>query len=68
MCEEANIIINGKTLDSRDSMTLRVALESFAMSLCSDDIGDDEHGQVMKKLYMQSVERIRVPLYGTKDD
>ncbi len=44
-------------------MTLRVALEGFAMDLSHNGLGDDEHGKVMTNLYLDSIKKIRVPLY-----
>jgi hypothetical protein len=63
MSEEAKIIVNGVELNSAQSSTLRVALESFSFSLMNEGLGEDEHGLTMVKLYMQRVEEIRKALY-----
>lgn len=60
---EALVVVNGVTLTSAQSLTLRVALESFASHLISDGLGDDEHGRTMVRLYLQRVDEIRQALY-----
>ena len=40
---EPCIMINGKMLTSGESMTIRVAIESFALTL-KDGLGDDKLG------------------------
>jgi hypothetical protein len=63
--EEAEIIVNGQVLTSGQSMTLRVALEGFALNLKEEGLGDDEHGKEMTKLYLDRVSEIRKVLYKT---
>ena len=49
--KEAGIIINGHRLSNAESMTIRVALNSFINSLNDDGLGDDDHGRKMVELY-----------------
>lgn len=64
MSEEAKITINGVALAPSQSMTIRVALESFAMSLEQDDaLGPDTHGRLMRKNYFENINEIRRALY-----
>lgn len=57
--EEASIIINGNPLSKAQSMTLRVALESFASTISEDGLGDDAHGKFMSKAYLDNCSTIR---------
>lgn len=58
MMSEWQITINGRALTTGQAMTVRVALESFALSL-RDGLGDDEHGKAMTAAYIARVEEIR---------
>ena len=49
---EAEITINGITLTLAQSMTVRVAVSSFLMSLQESGLGDDEHGKTMTASYL----------------
>lgn len=61
---EPVITINGELLHSADAMTIRVAVESFSMDLSEEGhLGTDEHGEAMRKLYLQSIGRIRKSMY-----
>lgn len=70
--DEANIIINGVQLSPAQSMTLRVAIGSFA-SIMEDPyhLGHDEHGLFMTKMYKENsreIERIIIePLNANND-
>jgi hypothetical protein len=55
---EPEIIINGITLSEGESMTVRVALQNFAMSLEKDGLGDDRHGEMMRAAYLANIDRI----------
>ena len=57
--QEAKIIINGVEITNAMSMTVRVALESFAMGLSDDGLGDDESGKRTARLYLSRVNEIR---------
>ena len=49
---EADITINGVTLDLGQSMTLRVAVSSFLMQMSEPDaLGDDESGRAIASGY-----------------
>lgn len=56
--EEAQIIINGKQLTIGESMTVRMALNSFRMTLEEDGFGDDENGKKMAGLYTSNIRTI----------
>jgi hypothetical protein len=61
---EPEIIINGVTMSFSQSMTIRVALESFASEMWQPGaLGDDDHGVTMARLYGKSVDSIRPALY-----
>lgn len=55
---EPIIEVNGQLLDEGQAMTIRVAIESFAISLDRDGLGDDAHGKAMCKLYLESINSI----------
>jgi len=52
---EARIIINGVELTLGQSMTLRVALQSFAMDLKENGLGSDETGKSIAKGYLARI-------------
>jgi len=52
---EARIIINGVELTLGQSMTLRVALQSFAMDLKENGLGSDEMGKSIAKGYLARI-------------
>lgn len=56
---EAQITINGHDCTGAESMTIRVALESFASSLVGERLGDDEHGKRLKEAYSCAINEIR---------
>ncbi len=60
---EPSITINGFKLDGAQSMTVRVAIESFAVMLQEDGLGDDDHGKKMVRLYLDRIEEIRLLTY-----
>lgn len=57
--KEPTITINGAMLHPGEAMTIRVALESFAIDLTAKGLGDDEHGKKMTAGYLASIDRIR---------
>lgn len=59
MAKEPNIVINGKTASPAMAMTIRVAIENFAMDLADTGLGDDEHGKTMTVLYLERISEIR---------
>lgn len=54
---EPIIVINGVLLPLPAAMTVRVAIESFAIGLQSG-LGDDEHGEYMTSMYKQQIDFI----------
>lgn len=50
--KEPDIEINGWQCTPAMAMTIRVALNSFAMELEANGLGDDEHGKAMKAGYL----------------
>ena len=58
--KEPLITIESTHLTTAQAMTVRVAIEDFAMSLSDEDaLGDDEHGREMRKAYLQNIGTIR---------
>jgi len=62
-CEPV-ITIFGKELTIGQSMTVRVAIESFASDLQENGLGDDEHGKRMVDSYMKNINEIRTLFFG----
>jgi len=60
---EAKIMIGTRELTFAQSMTLRVALESFAISLDHDGLGDDRRGKSMVKNYNRLINEIRAMIF-----
>lgn len=54
--------INGRTLTSSEAMTLRVAIESFALSL-STGLGGDDIGKGICEGYLANIRRLRDIIY-----
>ena len=61
---EPLITICGKELTIGQSMTIRVAIESFSYNLMVNGLGNDDHGIRMVKEYMKRIEEIRVLILG----
>jgi hypothetical protein len=59
MSEEPEIIINGINVGPGCALTIRVAIETFAGVLIENGLGDDEHGKIMKKNYLERINDIR---------
>lgn len=57
--KEANIEINGRQCSLAMSMTIRVAIESFASDLAYNGLGDDEIGKAMTQGYLGRIEEVR---------
>lgn len=60
---EPKVEVNGHLLTTAQAMTLRVALESFAMGLTEEGLGDDKHGNEIARLYLQRIREIRKFMY-----
>lgn len=58
--KEPVITINGITLNTGEAMTLRVALETWAMELRDDPgcLGVDDHARRMRDGYLAAIGRI----------
>lgn len=63
MDPEPTITINGQTLTVGQAMTVRVALESFAMDLTKRGLGNDEHGKAMTHNYRANIDAIRALIF-----
>lgn len=61
--KEPQIAINGFALTKAEAMTVKVALESFATSLVTDGLGDDETGTAMVAGYLAALAKIRQRMY-----
>jgi hypothetical protein len=61
---EPAITINGTPLTTAQAMTMRVALETFAMDLRDHGLGDDEHGTTMTHGYLAAIRVIRELMRG----
>lgn len=55
---EPIITINGVSLTIAQAMTVRVAIQSLAMSLEQCGLGDDEHGRKMTEGYLGAINGI----------
>ena len=57
--DEPSITVDGQPLSKPQAMTVRCALQSFAMRLqAPDSLGGDEHGTFMRTAYLQSIREI----------
>ena len=65
--KEAIISVNGIRLSDGQSMALRVAVESFVMTLSSDGLGDDQMGKLLADGYMSRLEEIRDYFHRNRD-
>jgi len=61
--DEATIGINGTWLTYGQSMTVRVAIETFAMQVSQMGLGDDPTGKGIAANYLARVQEIRELLY-----
>jgi hypothetical protein len=61
---EPTVTINGVTMTNAQAMTIRVAVESMAMSLHHDGLGDDDLGKLMVSGYLGAIEAIRRAMYN----
>jgi len=63
---EPVITINGHTLSSAEAATLRVAMVSYALDLNENILGEDEHGKVMTRNYVDNLRSIQRKMIGFK--
>ena len=59
MPNEPNITINGVKLTQGQAMTMRVALESYALEMQTTGLGEHEHGRRMSQAYLARIREIR---------
>jgi hypothetical protein len=62
--KEPTITINGQVCTDAMAMTIRVALEGFAMDLKEHGLGDDVHGKTMVQLYQARIDEIRKLIFN----
>lgn len=60
---EALITIDGVELSPAESMTVRVALSSFASHLCENGLGTDKTGKVLTVGYLKAVASVTKLIY-----
>jgi hypothetical protein len=62
--KEARITINGRDLMEGQSMTVRVAITSFAADLLENGLGDDDHGKKMTAAYLERIGELNALLFS----
>lgn len=62
--KEPDIEINGRPLTTAQAMTVRVALGIFGGALAEEDLGADEHGKEMTRLYQLRLREIYDIIFG----
>jgi hypothetical protein len=50
--------VNGVELNQAQCMTVHAALQSMAMDLKENGLGNDEHGKFMTKAYLKRIKEI----------
>jgi len=60
---EPEIIINGDILPDSASMTIRVAIENFALDLKTNGSGEDEIGKAITEGYLKNIKLIRDSIF-----
>lgn len=62
---EPVIVVNGNKLTNSQSMTMRVAIEQFAMDLREENaLGDDQVGKQIAQGYKENITEIRKYIFG----
>lgn len=61
--EEPKITVNNIVLNDAHSMTIRAAINSFALDLRHDGLGDDAHGKRMTELYLERIKEINAIIF-----
>lgn len=61
---EPTIIINGQQLTDAQAMTVRVAIEHFAVDLAERGLGNDERAKAISKGYLDRIGEIRRAIFG----
>ena len=62
--EEPKITINGVELSHGQSMTVRVALEAYAMQLSTDGLGEDPTGKDITQNYLNRIDEVRRMIFN----
>ena len=62
---EADITVNGHKLKVAESLTLRVAVNTFLMDMKYEGLGNDAHGKKMTKLYKEHSKNILKYIHET---
>ena len=60
---EPIITINGQVCTTGEAMTLRCAIESFAMDLRENGLGEDETGKAMTLGYLRNIDLLRLKIF-----
>jgi len=64
MDNEPIIVMNLTRLTNGQSMTIRVAIESFAASLQKEGcLGSDKNGEFIRKSYLKTIDELRKIMY-----
>ena len=65
MSKKPIIVINGNKLTNGQAMTIRVAIEQFAIDLKEENaLGDDETGKQIAQGYKNCINEIRKYIFG----
>ena len=65
--KEPRIIINGVKISEGAAMTIRVAIETFAISL-QDGLGHDDNALALTKGYQGQISHIRDLMFRSEND
>ena len=63
---EPTITVNDTELSEGQAMTVRVALETFALMLSHEGLGEDETGIAICRGYLARIEEIRAMMFRNK--
>lgn len=63
---EPTITVNGTELSDGQAMTVRVALETFALTLFHEGLGQDETGTAICRGYLARIEEVRGMMFRKK--
>lgn len=67
MDSEPKIIINGKILNDAQAMTVRVALQCYAVDLKENGLGEDWIGKSIAEGYLRRIGEINQIMVGDKE-
>lgn len=60
---EPKIVVNGYELSLGQAMTMRVALETFSMTLSAEGLGSDQTGKAICAGYLARADEIRKMMF-----